>query len=256
MRNSLREIIGVCKTSVGRLLEGPAHLLWPDECASCRKPVTAADEGLCSGCWQAISKAISADYCRRCGRQVSPFGIVQGKCGFCRDLSFTYDGIIHVGCYEETLRSLILSLKFSERTEWADYLALMLREAVLAGGFGSCIEVIVPVPLHWRRRLKRGFNQSYLLARKMRLDRAEVLTDLVRVRNTEQQWELTEAQRRRNVKGAFAVRKGHRFEGKTILLVDDITTSGATLEECARTLKNAGAAKVFAAVLATAYKEA
>jgi competence protein ComFC len=256
MKKSFRDIFGAWKVSLGRLLEGPAHFLWPDECASCRKPVTAADEGLCSGCWQAISKAISADYCRRCGRQVSPFGIVQGKCGFCRDISLAYDGIVRVGCYEDAMRSLILSLKYDERIEWADYLASLLREAIQAGGIGSCIDMIVPVPLHWRRRLKRGFNQSYLLAKRMRLDGAKVRTDLVRVRNTEQQWELTEAQRRRNVKGAFAVRKGHRFGGKTILLVDDITTSGATLEECAKTLKNAGAEKVFAAVLATAYKEA
>lgn len=236
-------------------LEGALHVLWPSQCAVCKETIAGAKEKLCPGCWQDFSKAISEDYCRRCGRQVSPFGIVQGRCGYCRELSFPYDGIVRVGGYEKAIRSLILSLKFSEMTEWADYLASLLREAVLAGGFASQIQVVVPVPLHWLRRLKRGFNQSYLLAKKMRLPNAALHTDIVRLRNTEQQWELTQAQRRRNVKGAFAVRRGHPFADKTVLLVDDITTSGATLEECAKVLKEAGAAKVYAAVLATAYRD-
>jgi predicted amidophosphoribosyltransferase len=75
---------------------------------------------------------------------------------------------------------------------------------------------------------------------------------LVRVRHTKQQWDLNSAQRRRNVKGAFGVRKGHLFEDKTVALIDDITTSGATLAECAKTLKQAGARKVIASVLAAA----
>ena len=84
---------------------------------------------------------------------------------------------------------------------------------------------------------------------------SRISTDLVRIRNTQQQWDLTHPQRRRNVKGAFAVRKGHPFNEKTVLLVDDISTSGATLNECAKTLKAAGAKKVYTAVLATAFHD-
>jgi ComF family protein len=170
-------------------------------------------------------------------------------------MSFAYDGLARVGSYENAFRSLILALKFNERTERADYLGSLLRQAVMASGFAAQIQMVVPVPLHWRRRLVRGFNQSLLLAKRMRLADARIETDLVRIRNTEQQWDLTPAQRRRNVRGAFAVRKGHPFADKTILLVDDITTSGATIQECAKTIKAAGAAKVYAAVLATAYKD-
>ena len=231
------------------------HLLWPGRCLICKISVLPADEGLCKSCWQDLSKAVSADYCRCCGRDVSVYGIVQGRCGHCQELQLEYDGVIRVGSYESTLRSMILSMKFSEKTEWATPLAAMLRQAMKAGHLSEQVDVLVPVPLHWRRRIKRGFNQSHLLAKRIKLPKIPVSTDLVRIRHTRQQWDLNSAQRRRNVKGAFAVRKAHPFEGKTIALVDDITTSGATLTECAKTLKHAGAQKVVSVVLATAYHD-
>jgi len=168
---------------------------------------------------------------------------------------YRYDGIARVGVYEATLRSLILAFKFSEKTELAGRLSEMLRQAVFVSGFYEEVDMTVPVPLHWRRKLMRGYNQSYLLAKRITPEGHDVSTDLVRVRNTQQQWDLTPAQRRRNVRGAFAVRRGHPFEDKTVLLVDDISTSGATLNECAKTLKSAGAKKVYAAVLATAFHD-
>ena len=228
------------------------HFFWPGRCLSCKEPILPSDDNLCQPCWQELSRAVSADYCRRCGRDVSPYGIVAGKCGHCQDEHYQNDGIIRVGRYESTLRSMTLSLKFAERTEWAAMLSGMLRQAVMAGGMHAAFDCLVPVPLHWRRRLRRGFNQSYLLAKGLKLPQVPVSTDLVRIRNTEQQWNLKPSQRRRNVKGAFAVRKGHPFEGKTIGLVDDITTSGATLQECAKVLKQAGAQKVVALVIAAA----
>ncbi|MFA7484894.1 MAG: phosphoribosyltransferase family protein [Phycisphaerae bacterium] len=115
------------------------------------------------------------------------------------------------------------------------------------------IEVFAPVPLHWLRRLSRGYNQSFLMAKAIRPKGIKISADLVRIRYTEQQAGCnTFSQRAKNVKGAFAVRKGHRFTGKTVCLVDDIKTSGATLNECAKVLKDAGASKVFAAVIAVA----
>jgi ComF family protein len=150
---------------------------------------------------------------------------------------------------------MILSLKFSEKTEWVVPLSTMLRQAITVVRQSDQIDILVPVPLHWRRRIKRGFNQSLLLAKNLKLPQIAISTDLVRIRHTKQQWDLTGPQRRRNVRGAFAVRKGHPFTGKTIALVDDITTSGATLAECAKTLKSAGAQKVIAVVLATAHHD-
>jgi len=123
--------------------------------------------------------------------------------------------------------------------------------------------MFAPVPLHWRRRLSRGFNQSLLLARHLSRHLAEtrraraipVRTDLVRIRHTPAQWTLAPTKRRKNVAGAFAVRPDHDFSRKTVCLVDDITTSGATLNECAAVLKNAGAAAVYAVVAAVAMQD-
>ncbi len=236
-------------------IQGTSHLLWPGRCLVCQSCVLPDDEGLCSACWQDLSKAVATDYCRRCGRDVSPFGIVDGRCGGCQDKQLAYDGIVRAGLYESTLRALILAFKFGDKTELADRLSAMLEQAFMVSGFSSQVNVIVPVPLHWRRKLKRGYNQSYLLAKRIADRHREISTDLVRIRNTQQQWDLTPPQRRRNVKGAFAVRKDHPFEGQTVLLVDDISTSGATLSECAKTLKTAGAEKVYTAVLAAAFHD-
>jgi len=239
--------------SAAAVWQAGLHLLWPDKCLVCGQSIHPADEQLCRSCWQDLSEAVSGDYCRRCGHDVSPYGIVGGRCGYCQQLELPYDGIVRVGRYESALRALILLLKFSEQTQLADRLSQMLQQALLTSPFLSRIDMLVPVPLHWRRRLQRGFNQSCLLAKKLQSLNIPTAADLIRVRNTEQQWDLTPAQRRRNVRGAFAVRRGHPFANKTIVLVDDVTTSGATLEECARTLKLAGASGVYAAVVAAAH---
>ena len=245
------------KEHCGRLLyriipfyQAGGHLLWPDRCSICKVSILPSDEGLCQTCWQDLSRAVSADYCRRCGRDVSPYGIVQGKCGHCQDIQLGYDGVIRVGTYESTLRSMILSLKFSEKTEWAAPLAAMLRDAVTADHLCEKIDMLVPVPLHWRRRIKRGFNQSQLLAKRIKLPQIPVSTDLVRIRHTKQQWDLNPAQRRKNVKGAFNMTNPDVVRGKTILLVDDVATTGSTLNECSRVLKKAGCDEVFCLVLA------
>lgn len=250
-----RELYRRFSTIAGGLIQNASHLFWPSQCLVCHHNIHPDDAGLCSGCWQDLSKSVAADYCRRCGRDVSPFGIVDGRCGGCRDEKYHYDGIARVGVYESTLRSLILAFKFSEQTELTARLSAMLSQTLSATQFLDRIDILVPVPLHWRRRLKRGYNQSYLLAQKVKTADKIVSTDLVRIRHTQQQWDLNPAQRRRNVRGAFAVREGHPFADRAVLLVDDISTSGATLSECAKTLKLAGAKAVFTAVLATAFQD-
>ena len=236
-----------------RFAQSASHLFWPGRCLVCQHTIHPDEDDLCTACWTELSKSVATDYCRRCGRDVSPFGIVNGRCGGCQDKELAFDGIVRAGLYESTLRSLILSFKFSEKTELLTQLSTILKQAVVAGGFYDQVETVVPVPLHWRRQIGRGYNQSHLLAKHIAPNDSCISTDLVRIRNTAQQWDLTPAQRRRNVKGAFAVRNGHPFTGKTILLVDDISTSGATLSECAKTLKAAGAQKVYTAILATAF---
>lgn len=147
---------------------------------------------------------------------------------------------------------MILKLKH-DRAELKVTLGRLTKSALESSDFANDIDMLVPVPLHWLRRLSRGYNQSLLIAKQLKQPGVKINDSLVRIRNTKQQTDCTTFNKRaKNVAGAFAVRVGHPFAGKNICLVDDIKTSGATLSECAKVLKQAGAAKVFAAVIAVA----
>jgi ComF family protein len=148
---------------------------------------------------------------------------------------------------------MILAFKLAGRTELNSALGSLGDSALQGSLFYNDIEFFVPVPLHWSGRLQRGYNQSLLIAKKLKHPSTKISTDLVRIRRTKSQTIMaTPAARARNVAGAFAVRKGHSFAGRKVCLVDDIKTTGATLNECAKTLKEAGALKVYALVLAVA----
>jgi ComF family protein len=139
------------------------------------------------------------------------------------------------------------------RTELDSMLGFLANSALQGSSFCNDLDFFVPVPLHWSRRLVRGYNQSLVLAMKLKHATAKINTDLVRIRRTKSQpMMVSPAARARNVAGAFAVRYRHDFAGRKVCLVDDIKTTGATLNECAKTLKEAGASKVFALVLAVA----
>ncbi len=234
--------------------EGFHHLLWPAVCDNCGAKV-AESEGLCGECWRELLRCSGGDYCRRCGKDVSRYAMIDGGCGHCQGLEICYDGIARAGVYDGTMRDMILAFKFHDKTELGGQLGRMAVSALEGSVFRESIDVVTPVPLHWKRKLGRGFNQSAIIAKGLKSERVRFIKDLVRVRNTQRQWALSPAKRKKNVAGAFAVRKDHRFAGKSVCLVDDITTSGATLNECAKTLKEAGAEKVFAVVVAVAMQD-
>ena len=145
-----------------------------------------------------------------------------------------------------------MKFKLADRTHLLPALEDFARSAVYKADFFNSVDFVVPVPLHWRRRFQRGFNQSAFIAKSIKIPNAGFNTDLVKIRNTKDQTAVTFAERKKNLQGAFAVRKGHNFKGKNVCLIDDVKTTGATLNECAKVLKEAGAQKVFAFVLAVA----
>ena len=232
--------------------QGLNQLLWPPVCRNCRQDIDAHDSGLCRKCWDQLLACTAGEYCPRCGRDASRYGLVDGVCPACQGLDIHFDGIARAGIYSDALQQMILAFKH-DRTELVLILGTLVDAAFQGSPFYGDVDLLVPVPLHWTRRLARGYNQSRLLARQLTHPAARIVTDLVRVRRTRAQpTAVTPAARARNVKGAFAVRPDHRFTGRTICLIDDIKTSGATLNECAKTLKEAGVAKVYALVLAVA----
>jgi competence protein ComFC len=231
---------------------GVNQLLWPAVCSTCNDAICDTDNDLCPKCWNELLTCTAGDYCPRCGRDASKYGLVGGACAACRNEELHFDGIARAGVYADALQRMILAFKH-DRSELAVALASLADAALQGSSFCDAVDLFVPVPLHWTRRLLRGYNQSHLIARRLHHPHARVSTDLVRARRTRTQPQVaTPAARARNVAGAFVVRDRNDLGSKTICLVDDVKTSGATLNECAKTLKEAGAVKVYALVLAVA----
>ena len=145
---------------------------------------------------------------------------------------------------------VIHHFKYRSKTRLARLLGRAMAGIIRADFVLNQADLIVPVPLHWWKRMRRGYNQSEILARVIgRETGMPVVPALGRARRTRTQTRLSEAARRKNVADAFALRPGS-VEDKKILLVDDVLTTGATLKECGRVLKQAGAAEVYACVAA------
>jgi competence protein ComFC len=232
--------------------DGIGHLLWPAVCTNCGRITGAGEKQLCKKCCEALVSASGPDYCRRCGRDVSRYAMIDGACPLCENEAIFFDGIARSGVYDGSLREMILSFK-NGRDELGEVVGFLANSALEGSDFFEKIDFFVPVPLHWSRRLSRGYNQSMILARQLKHPTAKICTELVRVRRTRTQASMiTARQREKNVAGAFAVRAGHKLGGSSVCLVDDIKTTGATLNECSRILKEAGVLKVFALVSAVA----
>ena len=239
--------------SAGSFFKNFRQIAWRNYCRLCNAAIYEDDEHFCADCWQNLGFCIVDSYCLRCGKELSAFAKLPNGCPACFGQSFDFDSIACAGIYRPPLSNLIVKFKLADRTYLLKPLLELAQKTIMRSNFPEPVDFVVPVPLHWRRRFQRGFNQSALIARGLNFNGARFNTDLVRIRHTRQQIVLTtEAARRKNVKGAFAVRKGHNFKGKNICLVDDVKTTGATLSECAKVLKDAGAKKVFAFVLAVA----
>ncbi len=247
-----RHLMGRARRVPAFAWQGLKQLLWPALCHNCRQPAADDDHGLCQACWEELLTCTVGEYCPRCGRDATRYGLVAGACPACQGAEQHFDGVARAGVYADALQQMILSFKH-DGSELAPLLGLLADSAFQGSSFRNEIDCLVPVPLHWTRRLTRGYNQAHVIAKHLTHPAAILITDLVRIRRTlVQPSAATPAARARNVKDAFAVRSDHRFAGRRICLVDDIKTSGATLNECAKTLKQAGAEQVCALVLAVA----
>jgi ComF family protein len=232
----------------GVVLDG----LMPPRCPSCGVPVHR-QQRLCAPCFAGLS-FITAPYCQGCGL---PFTLARegGPAQICpsciaRPLAFRRGRAAFL--YDDAAQRLILPFKHGDRTELADLLGLLMARA--GGPILAEAEILVPVPLHRRRLAARRYNQAALLALDLakRAGKPCAVDALTRARATAPLGTLSAAARAREVSGAFALRAraARRLEGRTILLVDDVMTSGATLSACARALIAGGAAQVDVLVAA------
>ena len=222
----------------------------PPRCLACGDIV--GDPGaVCPSCWRAID-FIEAPMCDCCGL---PFAYDSGAgalCGACLADRPSFARARSVMTYDDASRPLVLAFKHADRTDVAPAFGRWLARAGMT--LLEDADAIVPVPLHRRRLLARRYNQAALLARAVaRVSAKPMLVDaLVRRRATPSQGRMNRAQRTRNVQGAFAVRETRLGDvrGRRILLVDDVLTTGATLNACASAILHGGAAQVDALTLA------
>lgn len=204
-------------------------------------------------CRECLAKPepLAADYfCVQCRAPfMSRFPLDdQGRCGLCRRGARGFDAAYSFGFYEDELRKLIQVFKYGRVQTLAKPLGRLLAQALPRE---QSFDVIVPMPLHWRKRWQRGFNQAELLAREIgRRSHTPVENALRRIRHTASQAGLTSAKRRENVSGAFRPRKP--LDGRRVLLIDDVMTTGATAASCSRALKRAGARHVTLLTVARA----
>ncbi len=241
----------VAKTAIGRGTRAVLDVLFPPLCIACRGPV--GDSGsLCATCWSAVD-FLDGAMCECCGL---PFEIDAGPgtlCGTCHARPPAFDKARSVMRYDEASKASILALKHADRLDLAPGLSRWLART--GRPLLDEADVVVPVPLHRFRLWSRRYNQSAELARRLAAmtgKRVEPLA-LVRRRPTPSQGAMASAKaRRRNMLGAFAVAPGRAsaFKGSRVLLIDDVLTTGATVEACARALKRAGASHVAVLTLA------
>ncbi|MGE5202102.1 MAG: double zinc ribbon domain-containing protein [Acidobacteriota bacterium] len=229
-------------------------LLLPPRCLACGEEVSEP-QALCAACWRKVT-FLGEPCCACCGL---PFDYDLGSgtlCGACTRAPPTYDRARSALRYDEGSRRLVLSFKHGDRLNGAPAFGEWMRRA--GAGLLADADLLVPVPLHWSRLLRRRYNQAALLAYAIRAQGGPAVAPdaLRRRRRTPSQGKFGPEERRRNVRHAFVLKSGMSVVGLKMVLIDDVLTTGATVEECARTLKRAGAARVDVLTLARSLRAA
>ncbi|MDE3109505.1 MAG: ComF family protein [Acidobacteriota bacterium] len=240
-------------------IDSLASVLFPAPCLICGQTLANASRipicGLCLSEFERIADPL----CACCGRPlVAPSPAAPGAeapaeqrtelvCRLCRASFYAFDRARSFAIYNRALSEAILLLKYEQVTSLADWFGARLAQMAIDAAPAWKVGVIVPVPLHRDRRRERGYNQAELIARsvarrlKLRLD-----SDLlVRIKPRPPQLVLSRAEHWKSVRGAYDTREGMKIDNTRVLLVDDVFTTGATLDACSRALKKAGASKVF-----------
>ena len=237
--------------AVKQLFHALLDVLLPPICHICHAFIpNAGTLHICPSCHDRLPLVVSP-FCTLCGVPFAGSGD-NHYCGQCSIQPPHFDAARANFLYEGPIRDLIHAFKYNRNTHLRYPLALLALEGIGGLPADTNPDLVVPVPLHRSRLRQRGFNQAVLLGRVLsrHLVLPMVPDALVRTRATEPQIELSAAERRVNVKGAFSVKRPVSISGKRIILLDDVMTTGSTMDECAKELKKAGALTVTALTIA------
>lgn len=246
---SLRSALTACRGVLSHAAKLALNIALPALCISCREPVDG--DGVCAECWARLS-FIAPPYCPRLG---IPFVYDPGPDMLSMEAIANPPAYARARAavrYDDVARTLVHALKYQDRTDLAPAMGRWMARA--GRELLDDADVLIPVPLHWRRAWRRRFNQSGALARVIEQQSGVKLAAeaLRRIRPTEQQIGLSRTQRASNVQGAFKVAPDRQalIAGRRVVLIDDVLTSGATADACARALLRAKAASVDVLVFA------
>jgi ComF family protein len=228
-----------------------AEFCYPGSCEVCARSTQSAAM-ICGECEAQLKALGSAPACDRCGM---PLFELDAPCPHCLGKGVPhYERVIRLGVFDDPIKHLIHRLKYNGRWPLAEFFAERMVAHEPAKGLLHETQVIVPIPLHPWRQIKRGYNQSELIARKIaKLCKVEFAQPLVRVRATETQTHLhSHAKRQENLRDAFALDDARHIAGKHVTLIDDVMTTGATLQSAARVLEQAKPESLSVLVVAIA----
>lgn len=234
-------------------------MLFPAPCRICGRSLdTAMAVPFCRACAYSLQQELAEPLCHLCGRPIVSSAVAEGVsqplCHFCRGYDYAFDLARSFGAYTPVMARAILLLKYGRVTPLGAWFARRLEGLVALNPGTFEADVLVPVPLDEARKRERGYNQADLiakpLARLLRIPFRSCL--LVRTRPRPNQLRLTRRERWETVRGAYATQKAAQVDKLRVLLLDDVFTTGATLDACSKALKGAGAARVVGLTVARA----
>lgn len=227
-----------------------ADLIYPPRCVSCRTPLLGFRQNLlCDNCYAGLAR-IDENSCRFCGSIIGKYAKRRNECDVCRNQKRHYTRVIAAVEYNDIAQHIIHAYKFYNQKNLAPLMAKEILSRLYQEYSKVNFDYIIPVPLHKKKLLKRGYNQSTLLARYISDNLKITFSDdiLLRTRNTSPQSLLDSRKRETNIIDAFTATR--ELAGKKILLIDDVLTTGCTASECAGSLRRAGASRVYVCVFA------
>ncbi len=251
MNSALTDVSRVLRPWGLRLMD----VVIPKTCSACGIPLGHTGDAWCAACATDLSALLERDYCQQCGESAGSYLLKEGICTACiqRKSPLRFTRFARVGRYRSTLRRLVL--RFKRQFALDQLLGGLLADAVRGVFDPQQVDVWVPVPSHWRRRWELGCWPTRLLTEAMAARFGGAAWPVLRMTKRVEPFhlrKLSAADRVREIRGAFAVRRGLTLRGLSVGLVDDVMTTGATLGEARRTLRAAGVRHVYAAVLARA----